>query len=272
MEERKLRDGEEAMEREPHTPVTESLFARKSVRVFTGEPISPAKKRLILEAACQAPSAGNQQLYTIIDVTDQALKDTLAVTCDNQPFIAKADMVLIFCADAQKWQDAYTAAGLSPRKPGAGDLFLAMEDSLIAAQNAVTAAQSLGIGSCYIGDILENCSRHRELLHLPEYVVPAAMVVFGYPTSHQEERKKPRRAELSHIVHENQYRRMPAEELEEMLKPQAGERPYKEWLDAFCRRKYMSDFSVEMSRSAREYLAPFLEDYRFDGCEFTEKE
>ena len=99
MEERKLRDGEEAMEREPHTPVTESLFARKSVRVFTGETISPAKKRLILEAACQAPSAGNQQLYTIIDVTDQALKDTLAVTCDNQPFIAKADMVLIFCAE-----------------------------------------------------------------------------------------------------------------------------------------------------------------------------
>ena len=125
MEERNLRDGEEAMEREPHTPVTESLFARKSVRVFTGETISPAKKRLILEAACQAPSAGNQQLYTIIDVTDQALKDTLAVTCDIQPFIAKADMVLIFCADAQKWQDAYTAARLSSMNPGPIALFLA---------------------------------------------------------------------------------------------------------------------------------------------------
>ena len=129
-------------------PVIRSLFERKSVRAFTGQPIPEEEKQLILKAACQAPSAGNQQLYTIIDVTDQKLKDTLAETCDHQPFIAKADMVLIFCADVQKWQDAYEEAGLSPRKPGPGDLFLAMEDSLIAAQNAVTAAQSLGIGSC----------------------------------------------------------------------------------------------------------------------------
>ena len=69
----------------------QELRKRKSVRVFTGEPISKEKKNLILEATTQAPTAGNQQLYTIIDVTDKALKERLAVTCDNQPFIAEAD-------------------------------------------------------------------------------------------------------------------------------------------------------------------------------------
>ena len=59
-------------------PVIRSLFERKSVRAFTGQPIPEEEKQLILKAACQAPSAGNQQLYTIIDVTDQKLKDTLA--------------------------------------------------------------------------------------------------------------------------------------------------------------------------------------------------
>ena len=73
----------------------QELMKRKSVRVFTGEPISKEKKEMILNAAVQAPTAGNQQLYTIIDVTDPELKKKLAVTCDNQPFIAEADMVLM---------------------------------------------------------------------------------------------------------------------------------------------------------------------------------
>ena len=150
----------------------QQLFARKSVRVFTDQEITPEDKNLILQAACQAPTAGNQQLYTIIDVTDQALKDQLVYTCDNQPFIATAKMVLIFCADCKKWYDAFLSAGCEPRLPGVGDLALAISDTNIAAQNAVTAAESLGIGSCYIGDIMENCEAHRELLHLPQYVFP----------------------------------------------------------------------------------------------------
>lgn len=240
------------------TLVIDELFARKSVRAYEEREIEPEKKRLILEAACQAPSAGNQQLYTIIDVTDQGLKDRLAVTCDNQPFIAKAPLVLIFCADAQKWFDAYRFCGLNPRKPGAGDILLAVEDAAIAAQNAVAAAHSLGIGSCYIGDILERCEQHRQLLSLPDYVIPAVMLVFGYPTSQQKDRKKPERAPMEFIVHENQYCRMDEGQLKSMLGHNVKSGTYEEWLDAFCRRKYMSDFSREMSRSVKAYLEEFL--------------
>jgi len=235
----------------------QQLLDRKSVRVFTEQAITAEQKALILEAAVNAPTAGNQQLYTILDITDQALKDRLAVSCDNQPFIAQAKMILIFCADCRKWYEAFLAAGAEPRKPGVGDLLLAVSDTNIAAQNAVVAAQSMGIGSCYIGDVLENCEIHREMLNLPDYVFPAAMLVFGYPTQQQMERPKPQRVAMEHIVHENGYRAMDAAELQAMFEPRCGERGFEGWMQAFCQRKYNSDFAREMSRSVAEYLKQF---------------
>ncbi len=233
------------------------LYARKSVRAFTDQPISAEARLAVLEAAAMAPTAGNQQLYTILEITDQALKERLAETCDHQPFIAKAPLVLVFCADCRKWYNAFLAAGCEPRPPGAGDLMLALTDTAIAAQNAVTAAESFGIGSCYIGDIMESCELHRELLNLPPYVFPGVMLVFGYPTEQQKARPKPRRADLKHIVHPNTYRDMKPEELEEMLAYKAGHQTYEDWITAFCNRKYNSDFSVEMTRSVEEYLKEY---------------
>ena len=137
--------------------VIKQLYERKSVRVFEDREITKEDKFVILESATMAPTAGNQQLYTILDITDQMLKEQLVETCDHQPFIAQAKMVLIFCADCQKWYDGFKVYGCNPRKPAIGDLMLAVCDANIAAQNAVVAAHSLGIGSCYIGDIMENC-------------------------------------------------------------------------------------------------------------------
>ena len=233
------------------------LLQRKSVRVFEDREISGECRDAILTAAVNAPTAGNQQLYTIIDAADPALKARLAETCDHQPFIAEAKLVLIFCADCRKWYDAFVSTGCEPRRPGVGDLLLAVSDAAIAAQNAVVAAQSLGIGSCYIGDVMENCEIHRELLKLPEYVFPCCMLVFGYPTQQQKDRVKPVRAAMKHIVHENAYRTMDAEELREMFSVKAAARPYEEWMQAFCARKYNSDFSREMTRSVAAYLKDF---------------
>ena len=229
------------------------LMTRKSVRAFEEKEIGAAEKEAILLAAVNAPTAGNQQLYTIIDVTDQQLKEQLSVSCDHQPFIAQGKMVLVFCADCRKWYRAFLDAGCEPRLPGVGDLLLAVSDATIAAQNAVVAAESLGIGSCYIGDIMENCEIQRELLHLPKWVFPCCMLVFGYPTQQQKERKKPERAAMEHIVHENSYRDMDEAELREMLGYKAGVRKYEDWLKSFCDFKFNSGFSREMNRSVKEY-------------------
>ena len=238
--------------------VVKNLFERKSVRIFEDRPISPEDRLTILQAACQAPTAGNQQLYTILEISEPALKKRLSVTCDNHPFIADAPLVLLFCADCQKWYDAYRYAGCTPRHPSAGDLMLAVEDSSLAAQNAVTAAWSLGIGSCYIGDIMEHCELHRELFQLPPYVFPAVMLVLGYPTARQRERTKPARCPLDSIVMENTYRKMDRDALYQMFSHKSGQQSYEDWMTAFCNRKYNSDFSREMGRSVREYLKEFL--------------
>ena len=237
--------------------VIRQLNRRKSVRVFTDQEIGFEEKAAILRAAAEAPTAGNQQLYTILDITDQSIKDRLVETCDHQPMIAQAKMVLIFCADCKKWYDAYLSVGCTPRKPGVGDLLLAAGDAMIAAQNAVTAAESLGIGSCYIGDIMENCEEQIALLNLPGYVMPVGMLIFGYPTQQQKDRPKPERVDMKYIVHENGYHPMDDAQLEEMWTPRAGEKGYTAWMQAFCDRKYNSDFSREMSRSVEKYLEQF---------------
>lgn len=239
--------------------ILKSLHARKSVRVFTEEDISKEDKESILYAALQAPSAGCQLLYTILDITDQEKKEKLAELCDNQLFMAKAKLMLVFCADCRKWLSFYEEAGLKPRVPGPGDLLLAVEDALIAAQNAVTAAESLGIGSCYIGDVMENAEKVKELLQLPQYVYPACLLVFGHPTEQQKERKKPERFRVSDIVCENNYRDKSGPEIREMFAERTGTKGYGEWMEAFWKRKYESGFSREMNRSMEVYLKDFLQ-------------
>lgn len=239
-------------------PIIESLHRRKSVRVYEERPIEAEKKRAILEAALQAPTAGNMALYSIIDVTDPSLKETLAVTCDNQPFIAKAPMVLIFCADYSRWYGLFRQASRAARRPSYGDFLLACCDALIAAQNAVVAAESLGIGSCYIGDILERYETHRELLGLPKYVAPVTMLCFGYPTEQQKRRRKPPRFAVEDMVHANRYE---PRDMVRMLSARDGipEHDFDRYVDAFRRRKWDSDFSVEMSRSVRAMLEDWVD-------------
>ena len=237
------------------------LHARRSVRAYTDDPVSAADERAILEAACQAPTAGNQQLYSIVVVRDQAEKDELAVTCDNQPFIAAAPLVLVFCVDVRRWHQAFLAAGAEPREPGVGDFLLALEDTAIAAQNAVVAAESLGLGSCYIGDILERREEQARILGCPRYVVPAVMLVIGHPTEGQRRRVKPARLPLEDIVFENRYEERDDERLLEDLRPKApASRDLADWARAFCERKWNSGFSREMTRSAAAILADFATD------------
>ena len=237
--------------------VIRQLYERKSVRVFEDKEIDEAITEEILLSAANAPTAGNQQLYTILRITDPEILKPLADLCDHQPFIAEGKLVLLFLADWLKWYDAFQYAGCDPRLPGEGDLIIAVDDALIAAQNAVVAAHSYGIGSCYIGDVCENVEKMRELLDLPDYVFPAALLVFGYPTRQQQEREKPARCDMRYIVQENRYRRMGEEELRDMLAKGKTAEEYDIWIRNFCKRKYHSDFAGEMTRSMKEYLKQY---------------
>lgn len=252
-------------------PVMEVLLNRKSVRAYEGRPIAEEAKDEILGAAMRAPTAGNMILYSIIHVRDQGAKETLARTCDNQPFIAKAPLVLLFLADYQRWYDYFILSGVEQvcrqrgeplRKPEEGDLFLACCDALIAAQTAVIAAESMGIGSCYIGDIMENYEVHRNLFRLPRYVFPICLLCLGYPTKKQKERPLTTRFRKDFIVFENEYRTLDRRDFEDMFRqmqeqmPRGDQKP--EGIDNAGQmmyfRKFSADFSIEMRRSVRAML------------------
>jgi nitroreductase len=249
----------------------EQLFNRKSVRVYLRKKISKEVKEKILAATLRAPTAGNMMLYSIIEVKNKNAKDTLARTCDNQPFIARAPLVLLFLADYQRWYDYFRMSGveqrcdqkgIAMRKPKEGDLFLACCDALIAAQTAVVAADSLGVGSCYIGDIMENYEEHKALFELPKYVFPITLVCFGYPTRQQQKRKLTQRFDQKYMKFEDRYTRFGRKAFEEMYRERHaqvfGKRKRVNGSQNIGQlmytRKFDSDFAREMNRSVRVML------------------
>jgi FMN reductase (NADPH)/FMN reductase [NAD(P)H] len=254
--------------------VIDVLMKRRSVRAYEEKAISAEIRTEILKATFRAPTAGNMMLYSIVEVTDQKIKDRLAITCDNQPFIARAPMVWLFLADYQRWVDYFVASGVEElckrnqvpmRKPEEGDLFLACSDALIAAQNATIAAESFGIGSCYIGDIMEQYEIHKELFNLPQYTFPIAMLVFGYPTPEQLKRPYTKRFDERFILFENQYHRLSEQDFKKMfteherrISKTKREEGTANFGQAMYERKFASDFSIEMSRSVSLILKNWL--------------
>jgi nitroreductase len=258
-------------------PLIETILNRKSIRAYEKKEIEAEVREELLRATLRAPTAGNLMLYSIVEVTDQRIKDTLVKSCDNQPFIARAPLVWLFLADYQRWYDYFIASGVEQlceenktpmRKPEEGDLFLACCDALIAAQTAVIAAESLGLGSCYIGDIMENYEVQRDLFNLPKYVFPICLLCFGYPTRQQMEHEQTTRFQEKFILFENQYRRLSGEEFDEMYGETheqifhgrdevSGVRNVGQLIYT---RKFNADFSREMNRSVRAILKAWVEE------------
>ncbi len=247
----------------------DTILQRKSIRSYLSTPIPEREKQLVLDAMLRAPTAGNQMLYSIVDVESAELKSRLAETCDHQAFIAEAPWVLVFLADFQRMFDFFrfsdvdslVRAGSAPEtKPQEADLLLAACDALIAAQTAVVAAESLGIGSCYVGDIMENYEIHRRLLDLPPYAVPITMICFGYPTEQQRSRPLTPRLPQEIIVAKNSYHRLTPKEAEGLYDANLSSTPQfltgaHNYGQHTYLRKFSSDFMEEMRRSVRTMLA-----------------
>ncbi len=240
---------------------------RTSLRKFADKPVLEEEKNEIIDAALRAPTAGNMMLYSIIIVNDKNKKEVLSKTCDNQPFIARAPLLMVFLADFQRWYDYYHLTDVKEycakkelkfTGPAASDLMLACSDALIAAQNAVIAAESLGIGSCYIGDIMENYEKHKQLLSLTKWTFPVAMLVMGhYPAKHPSIST---RFDKKYIVFEDTYRHLADNELKDMFAERNSKLNENNIYDAENFGQYMyarktgADFSIEMRRSVQKML------------------
>ncbi len=256
--------------------ILETIHHRRSIRAFKSKAIEQGTIDQILEATLRSPTAGNMMLYSIIQVTDPELKKKLVTTCDNQPFIAKAPLVLFFLADYQRWFDYFLVSGVQTycqsnnlplRRPAEGDLMLACCDALIAAQTSVIAAESLGVGSCYIGDIMENYEQHKQLFNLPKYTFPITMLCFGYPTESAASRKLTSRFNREDIVHKNRYSLPTESGLRRIFADKTTENFIGDTTNTgqhYYIKKFAADYSVEMTRSVQSAIRSWVAEMKDD--------
>lgn len=245
---------------------------RASLRKFSDVKVSKEHKDIIINSALRAPTAGNLMLYSIIVVEDKTVLAKLSQTCDNQPFIKTASFALIFLVDYQKLYDYFAynnyfsyckEQDMKPEFPDLSDLLLGGEDAICAAQNSVIAAESLNVGSCYIGDIIENCEIHKDLFGFEKLTFPLGMLVFGnYPEGYKP---KPRpRFDTKYVVFDEKYRRLSNDELHDMFRDREKSFNEDNTLQAknaaqfIYGKKFGSAFAKEMRRSVKKMYEEWL--------------
>lgn len=174
------------------------LCRHRSIRAFTSQTVSSEQVAQILQAAQAVSSSCFLQCSTVIRVTDPALRAQLAAYSGQQPYINQAPEFWVFCADLNRHYQIDNRIELGK----AEHLIVGCVDTAIMAQNAVVAAESLGLGCVYIGGIRNQLDNVTAALKLPEYVLPLVGLCIGYPA--QDPELKPRLPrEL--VVFENQY-------------------------------------------------------------------
>ncbi|HAD81090.1 MAG: hypothetical protein A2509_07925 [Candidatus Edwardsbacteria bacterium RIFOXYD12_FULL_50_11] len=183
-------------------PTLKLLIERRSCRNFTGKKIPPRIMDHILKAGVHAATGGNLQPYSIIKIENAGTNKKLAEMC-HQPFIGQAPVNLLFCID---WRRLKRWARLGDAPFTANNSFrhfwISIQDTMICAQNICTAADSLGLGSVYIGTVMEFFPSLKKMFKLPRGVFPVVLLTVGYPKA----RPKPRmKLPPGAVVHKEKY-------------------------------------------------------------------
>ncbi|MFU0885904.1 oxygen-insensitive NADPH nitroreductase [Kluyvera sichuanensis] len=222
------------------TPTIEVLLNHRSIRHFTGEPINDEQRSAIIASAQATSSSSFLQCSSIIRITDSAMREQLVKLTGGQEHVAQAAEFWVFCADFNRHLQICPEAQLGL----AEQLLLGVVDTSLMAQNALTAAESLGLGGVYIGGLRNNIAQVTELLKLPKHVLPLFGLCLGCPNKsipQCEEITKPRLpADL--VVHENSYKPVNMEllheydeQLAEYYMTRATNNRRDTWSDHICR-------------------------------------
>nr|MBN2277471.1 nitroreductase family protein [candidate division Zixibacteria bacterium] len=187
------------------------LCERSSCRAFEDRPIDDKVMNQILEAGIHAPTGGNLQPYSIIKIDRPETRAKLASLCGDQPWIASASSNLLFCIDLHRlnrWAELEMAPFTAAEQ--FRQFWISFQDVIITAQNIVTAADAMGLGSVYIGTVLECFRDLKKICRLPEMVFPVVLLCLGYPKVRPQ---RARKLGIDMIVHDEKYRDPDDEEL-----------------------------------------------------------
>ena len=175
---------------------------RRTIRRYSDRAVDETLLNRLLEAAFRAPTTGGMQVYSVVVTRDAEMKKRLAPAHFNQPALMAAPVVLTFCAAFNRFVQWCEESRAVPGYENFVSFTTAMIDALLVAQQFNTAAESEGLGCCYLGTTTYNAPQIAEVLQLPRLVVPVTTLTVGYPaeTPEQVERRP-----LEAIVHHEQY-------------------------------------------------------------------
>lgn len=178
------------------------LLNHRSIRKYKNQPIPADILNEIIEAGCMASTTGNMQVYSIVNTTRIKIKEMLAPAHFNQKMILMAPNVLTFCADFNRFKKWCVQSDAIPGYDNFLSFFTAAIDALLVAQNVAVAAESKGLGICYLGTTTYNAEKIIEALNLPKGVVPVTTITLGWP---DEDPQKVDRLPLKAILHQEIY-------------------------------------------------------------------
>lgn len=181
-----------------------TILNHRSIRHFEDKPLTDEQIKTIVACAQAASTSSFIQAYSIIGIKDQEKKKKLAELVGNQPYVENNGHLFVFCADLHRHKliGEYKQKEVIPSIESTEKFMVALIDSALAAQNAAIAAESMGLGICYIGGIRNNLDEVKKILKTPERVIPLFGMTVGYPAKIND--LKPR-LPLEHVYHEEEY-------------------------------------------------------------------
>jgi len=248
--------------------VIESLMDHRSLRRFKEQPVPEEVLETIIKAGTRAPSAGNLQNYSFIIIDDEEIKKKLEAM-DGFNKISKAPVIIVAVVDTyriQRWFKINNSKDYSLNQ--SSTFFISLWDALIALHNVTIAAESMGLGGYYVGNIQEY--EVKDILNLPPNTFPAAMYCLGYP---EELSKLRERLPIEAVVHRNTYKIFTDEEInsiylrEDTIWKNSSQRSKDNYskeeiysaADFYARRKYSKDFSQIRSEKIDKNLQGYKE-------------
>ncbi len=189
-----------------------SLLRHRSVRAYLDRPLPAGTLETLLGAAQSAASSSNLQVWSLLAVEDPQRKARLAELANGQAHIRQAPLLLVWLADFSRIQRQAERHDVDLQAlPYLDSFLMGAIDAALAAQNAVTVAESLGLGTVYIGALRNNLQAVVEELRLPPLVYPVFGLCVGYPDPDKPAQIKPRLPQ-SLILHRETYAVHPQEE------------------------------------------------------------
>jgi nitroreductase len=180
----------------------ETIFNHRSIRKYKSESIDNIILNKILEAGTRASTTGNMQVYSMIVTRDQEIRRRLWEAHFKQDMVLEAPVHITFCADFNRFSKWCIQRNAYPGYDNFLSFFTAAIDALLVSQNVALAAESHGLGICYLGTVTYMADKIMEILELPKAVVPVAAIVMGYPDEIPELTD---RLPLKGVVHNEKY-------------------------------------------------------------------